>query len=56
MGRAIIALGLATVSAIVLIVGVSALLDGRYILSIACALYAAIAFFLAAFFAETLHG
>lgn len=56
MVRAVIALGLAVVSAMVLIVGVSALLDGRYLLSIACALYAAIAFLLAGLFAEAAHG
>ena len=52
MVRAIVAIGLSVVSAIVLIVGVSALLDGRYLLSIACALYSAIALFLAVVFAE----
>lgn len=56
MLRAIIALGLATVSAIILIVGVSALLDGRYLLSIARALYSAIAFLLAGLFAEWSNG
>lgn len=52
MVRAILAIGLSVVAAMILIVGVSALLDGRYLLSIACALYSAIALFLAVVFAE----
>ena len=52
MIRTIIVLGLAAVSAIVLIVGITALLDGRYLLSIACALYASIALVIAEAFAK----
>ena len=47
MVKIVLMLGLTIVSLVVLLVGITALLDGRYLLSIACALYAGIALYLA---------